>query len=99
MSLPSLNSQRSNTFPLSSLADECARHFGIDPCDQLVDEAGNYFALARIFPSSKVGKDNHVIVLLRILLFTAISHMVISAKSDQVLYNEMFSLDIDSQYM
>lgn len=64
VSLPSLNSKLSHTFPLSSLADECARHFGIDPGDQFADEAGNYFALARIFPSSKVGKGNHVTVLL-----------------------------------
>ncbi|KAH7521272.1 hypothetical protein FEM48_Zijuj07G0015400 [Ziziphus jujuba var. spinosa] len=57
VSLPSLNSKLSHTFPLSSLADECARHFGIDPGDQFADEAGNYFALARIFPSSKVAKN------------------------------------------
>ncbi|KAF3441359.1 hypothetical protein FNV43_RR15273 [Rhamnella rubrinervis] len=57
VSFPSLNSKLSYSFPLSSLADECARHFGIDPGNQLADEAGNYFALATIFPSSKVAKN------------------------------------------
>ncbi|KAI5337011.1 PREDICTED: calmodulin-interacting 111 [Prunus dulcis] len=54
VSLPCLKSRLSDGFPLSSLADECARRFGIDSCGQLTDDAGNYFALATIFPSSKV---------------------------------------------
>ncbi|CAK9309168.1 unnamed protein product [Citrullus colocynthis] len=44
-------------FPLSSLADECGRHFGVDPGDSIIHEAGNYFALARIFSSSKELND------------------------------------------
>lgn len=54
MSLPSSKSRYSDGFPLCSLADECARTFGIGSCGQLANEAGNYFALATIFPSSKV---------------------------------------------
>ncbi|GFS46761.1 cam interacting protein 111 [Actinidia rufa] len=44
----------SRSFPLSSLADECAKHFGIGYSDKMVTDAGNYFALARVFPSCKV---------------------------------------------
>ncbi|KAK4412808.1 Calmodulin-interacting protein [Sesamum alatum] len=44
-------------FPLSTLSDECARHFGFDLADTLADEAGNFFALATVFPSCKVLKN------------------------------------------
>jgi hypothetical protein len=54
VSLPSLKSRFSDSFPLSSLADECARRFGVESCEPLANEPGNYFALATIFPSSKV---------------------------------------------
>ncbi|KAI5316955.1 hypothetical protein L3X38_036662 [Prunus dulcis] len=54
VSLPFLKSRFSDGFPLSSLADECARRFGVDSCGQLTNDAGNYFALAMIFPSSKI---------------------------------------------
>ncbi|XP_017190113.3 calmodulin-interacting protein 111 isoform X2 [Malus domestica] len=57
VSLPSSKSRYSDGFPLCSLADECARTFGIGSCGQLANEAGNYFALATIFPSSKVTKN------------------------------------------
>lgn len=57
VSLPRLKSRFSDGFPLSSLADECARRFGVDSCGQLTNDAGNYFALATIFPSSKVIKN------------------------------------------
>ncbi|BBH07002.1 Cam interacting protein 111 [Prunus dulcis] len=50
-------SRFSDGFPLSSLADECARRFGVDSCGQLTNDAGNYFALAMIFPSSKITKN------------------------------------------
>lgn len=55
VSLASL--QFSNAFPLCSLADECAKNFGIVSSDKTVNDAGNYFALATVFPSSKVIKD------------------------------------------
>ncbi|XP_050380979.1 calmodulin-interacting protein 111 [Argentina anserina] len=55
VSLPCLN--RRESFPLCSLADECARRFGVGACQQLDDEPGNYFALATIFPSAKVSKN------------------------------------------
>ncbi|KAL6285660.1 hypothetical protein ACE6H2_010050 [Prunus campanulata] len=57
VSLPCLKSRFSDGFPLSSLADECARRFGVDSCGELTNDAGNYFALATIFPSSKVIKN------------------------------------------
>ncbi|KAM5579130.1 calmodulin-interacting protein 111-like [Rosa sericea] len=57
VSLPCLRSRVSESFPLSSLADECARRFGIESCKGLANEPGNYFALATIFPSSKVSKN------------------------------------------
>lgn len=49
-----LNSKFSHSFPLSSLANECASHYGNDLIDRFTDEAGNYFALATILSSSKV---------------------------------------------
>ncbi|XP_021807884.1 calmodulin-interacting protein 111 isoform X2 [Prunus avium] len=54
VSLPCLKSRFSDGFPLSSLADESARRFGVDSCGELTNDAGNYFAFATIFPSSKV---------------------------------------------
>ncbi|KAG8372164.1 hypothetical protein BUALT_Bualt12G0038000 [Buddleja alternifolia] len=45
-------------FPLSALSDECGRHFGLDLSENLADEAGNFFALATVFPSSKELKSN-----------------------------------------
>ncbi|KAF8393838.1 hypothetical protein HHK36_020036 [Tetracentron sinense] len=41
-------------FPLDSLTDECARHFGIDVGDGRANEVGNYFALTKLFPSREV---------------------------------------------
>ncbi|KAL4587339.1 hypothetical protein LXL04_000208 [Taraxacum kok-saghyz] len=40
---------------LSSLVDECARHYGFN--EKVVNEIGNYFLLATVFPSSKVSKN------------------------------------------
>ncbi|KAL0404779.1 UNVERIFIED_CONTAM: Calmodulin-interacting protein [Sesamum radiatum] len=56
VSLSSLGEVRSG-FPLSTLSDECARRFGFDLADSLADEAGNFFALATVFPSCKVLKN------------------------------------------
>ncbi|GMP86018.1 hypothetical protein CsSME_00038972 [Camellia sinensis var. sinensis] len=47
----------SSSFPLSSLADECAKHFGVGCNDKMVNDVGNYFALATVFPSCKVLKN------------------------------------------
>ncbi|KAF8395748.1 hypothetical protein HHK36_019699 [Tetracentron sinense] len=50
----SLASSRKNIlsgFPLDSLTDGCARHFGIDAGDRRASEVGNYFALAVVFAS------------------------------------------------
>lgn len=44
----------SSSFPFSSLADECAAYFGTDNGEKMANEVGNYFALATVFPSSKV---------------------------------------------
>ncbi|KAK2984061.1 hypothetical protein RJ640_012012 [Escallonia rubra] len=46
-----------NNTPLSSLADECSRDFGISSEVRLADEVGNYVALATVFPSCKVLKN------------------------------------------
>ncbi|KAM3690750.1 hypothetical protein ACJW31_09G143600 [Castanea mollissima] len=47
----------SSSFPLCSLADECAAYFGVDTGEKMANEAGSYFALATVFPSSKVFKN------------------------------------------
>lgn len=47
----------SSAFPLCSLADECAKHFGIVNSDKTGNHVGNYFSLAMVHPSSKVIKD------------------------------------------
>ncbi|PQM39629.1 calmodulin-interacting protein 111-like [Prunus yedoensis var. nudiflora] len=60
-SLPCLKSRFSDGFPLSSLADECARR-RVDSCGQLTNDAGNYFALAMIFPSSKLRRTKGVLL-------------------------------------
>lgn len=54
VSFPSLNSELSHSFPLISLANECASNVGFCLVDRLNDEAGNYFSLATIWSSSKV---------------------------------------------
>ncbi|KAK6149015.1 hypothetical protein DH2020_016540 [Rehmannia glutinosa] len=56
VSLSSLGNVLSG-FPLSPLSGECARRFGFDLADNLADEAGNFFALATVFPSCKVLKN------------------------------------------
>ncbi|CAN4109022.1 unnamed protein product [Withania somnifera] len=50
VSLAPLKGFESN-FPLSSLVDECTRHFGLDYRENVAHEAGNFFALATVFPS------------------------------------------------
>ncbi|KAK6944478.1 AAA ATPase, AAA+ lid domain [Dillenia turbinata] len=48
----------SSTFPLNSLVEEYASNSGVDFREQMaVDDAGNYFALATVFYSSKVLKN------------------------------------------
>ncbi|KAK4281981.1 hypothetical protein QN277_013417 [Acacia crassicarpa] len=47
----------SDSFPLKSLMKECAGCYGLDYGNTSVDGAGNYFALATVFPSSKVLKN------------------------------------------
>ncbi|XP_008228492.1 PREDICTED: calmodulin-interacting protein 111-like [Prunus mume] len=79
VSLPCLKSRLSDGFPLSSLADECARRFGVDSCGQLTDDAGNYFALATIFPSSKVTKNG-------VLLSSNISNTMGCPPSGRVIF-------------
>ncbi|KAH7670711.1 P-loop containing nucleoside triphosphate hydrolase protein [Dioscorea alata] len=43
--------------PLETLAEECARHFGVETGDKTSDGAGNFFAIATVFPSRKVLKN------------------------------------------
>ncbi|XP_071687523.1 calmodulin-interacting protein 111-like [Rutidosis leptorrhynchoides] len=42
-------------YPLSSLMDECGRHYGVN--ENMAKEIGNYFVLATVFPSLKVSKN------------------------------------------
>ncbi|KAK4378102.1 hypothetical protein RND71_004398 [Anisodus tanguticus] len=56
VSLAPLKKHESN-FPLSSLVDECTRHFGLEHTENAAHEAGNFFALATVFPSCKVLKN------------------------------------------
>ncbi|XP_060177587.1 calmodulin-interacting protein 111 [Lycium barbarum] len=56
VSLAPLKRHESN-FPLSSLVDECTRHFGLEYTENAALEAGNFFALATVFPSCKVLKN------------------------------------------
>ncbi|CAK7340295.1 unnamed protein product [Dovyalis caffra] len=46
----------SSSFPLSSFSREWTRQCEGESVDEITDEAGNYFALATVFPSSKVSK-------------------------------------------
>ncbi|CAK9184706.1 unnamed protein product [Ilex paraguariensis] len=54
VSLTYSGKKMSSNLPLSSLPDECARHFGFASTDLMANEAGNYFVLATVFPSCKV---------------------------------------------
>ncbi|KAM3288903.1 calmodulin-interacting protein [Capsicum chacoense] len=56
VSLAPLKKYESN-FPLSSLSDECTRHFGLEYTENAAHEAGNFFAVATVFPSCKVLKN------------------------------------------
>ncbi|KAA8519568.1 hypothetical protein F0562_013808 [Nyssa sinensis] len=57
VSLASSKKKFSSNLPLSSLADECARHLGVGSGDKMVNKMGNYFALATVFPSCKLLKN------------------------------------------
>ncbi|KAH9675243.1 calmodulin-interacting protein 111 [Citrus sinensis] len=57
VSLPVSGKRFSNGFPLSSLADECVQQFGNESLDQTANQVGSYFALATVFPSCKVLKN------------------------------------------
>ncbi|KAL8213719.1 hypothetical protein R6Q57_003168 [Mikania cordata] len=54
VSLASLRNDVSG-HPLSSFMDECARHYGFN--ERTVNETGNHFILATVFPSFKVTKN------------------------------------------
>ncbi|CAA6660156.1 unnamed protein product [Spirodela intermedia] len=57
VSLVASGKQLSGEFPLDSLADGCAEYFGLDAVDSLTNEAGRYFAVAKVFSSQKVLKN------------------------------------------
>ncbi|KAK8976529.1 hypothetical protein V6N11_049186 [Hibiscus sabdariffa] len=57
VSLAALKNKHSNGFPLSSVTDENALPFGVGSADETAKEAGNYFALATVFPSCKILKN------------------------------------------
>ncbi|KAL3819676.1 hypothetical protein ACJIZ3_005581 [Penstemon smallii] len=48
-------------FPLSELSEECAKNFSFDLAENLADEAGNFFALATVYPSDKCVLKNGVL--------------------------------------
>lgn len=54
VSLAASEKRSSGCFPLGSVTDEYARHFGVDSENETFNEVGNYFALATVFPSCKV---------------------------------------------
>ncbi|XP_048137655.1 calmodulin-interacting protein 111 isoform X2 [Rhodamnia argentea] len=54
VSLASSSSEISLGIPLCSFSDECAKHTGMNPVDKMTNEAGDFFALATVFPSIKV---------------------------------------------
>lgn len=57
VSLAASEKRSSGCFPLGSVTDEYARHFGVDSENETFNEVGNYFALATVFPSCKVSKN------------------------------------------
>ncbi|CAJ1916124.1 unnamed protein product [Sphenostylis stenocarpa] len=63
VSIPSSDDNKSSqlhSFPLVSLANECAKRHGLEigkAVDDDDDDAGNYFVLAMVFPASKVLKN------------------------------------------
>ncbi|XP_047338722.1 calmodulin-interacting protein 111 [Impatiens glandulifera] len=57
VSLTSARLECSNSFQLNSIADEFARNCGVDSNKKVVDEAGNYFVLATVYPLGKLKND------------------------------------------
>lgn len=47
----------SSSFPLSSFCYEWSRQCEVESVDKITNEAGNYFAIATVFPSCKVSKN------------------------------------------
>ncbi|XP_071723715.1 calmodulin-interacting protein 111-like [Rutidosis leptorrhynchoides] len=56
VSLAASRRRISNSFPLGSFMDECAEKFG-DSVEEMGNEVGTYFAIATVYPSTKVLKD------------------------------------------
>ncbi|KAJ8760593.1 hypothetical protein K2173_015260 [Erythroxylum novogranatense] len=57
VSLPSSGMRSANNFPLSSISNECGGEIEIGYADETTNVAGDYFAFATVFPSSKVFKN------------------------------------------
>ncbi|KAK7336417.1 hypothetical protein VNO77_16958 [Canavalia gladiata] len=59
VSIPSSGrrSTQLHSFPLVSLANQCVKCYGLETSNASDDDAGTYFALATVFPSSKVLKN------------------------------------------
>lgn len=53
----SVSNFSSDTFPLESLASLCSKHYNIEPGDAMIDEVGTYFAVAILWPSRKLLKN------------------------------------------
>ena len=57
VSLSALKNKHLVGFPLSSITDECGKLFCVDLVNETAKEVGNHFALATIFTSCKVLKN------------------------------------------
>lgn len=73
-----------SNFPLSSLSDECTRHFGLEYTENAAHEAGNFFAVATVFPSCKVWMQIFVLSS----FFSAVQFLLLNLK------NKGINLDI-----
>ncbi|KAL4342286.1 hypothetical protein GQ457_08G025050 [Hibiscus cannabinus] len=79
VSLAALKNKHSNNFPLSSVTDENALPFGVGSAVETAKEAGNYFALATVFPSCKVLKNG-------VRLSSSLSYALGSLSSGSVVF-------------
>ncbi|XP_039026973.1 calmodulin-interacting protein 111-like isoform X3 [Hibiscus syriacus] len=79
VSLAALKNKHSNGFPLSSVTDEYDLPFGVGSADEIAKEAGNYFALATVFPSCKVLKNG-------VRLSSSLSYALGSPSSGSIVF-------------
>ncbi|KAI4300918.1 hypothetical protein L6164_034244 [Bauhinia variegata] len=89
----SKKSSQSHGFPLKSLANECARCYGLDTGKRLDDEAGNYFAVATVLSSSKVLKND-------VLLCSSLFHTMGRPTSGTIMFvYAIHSIECEELYL